>query len=86
MYDVINIGSATVDALVKTEFCEMLHGKNKKDCIAYPVGSKILIKELILTIGGGGTNTAVALSRLGHKTAFLGKIGTGENSRRIINK
>ena len=86
MYDVINIGSATVDALVKTEFCEMLHGKNKKDCIAYPVGSKILIKELILTIGGGGTNTAVALSRLGHKTAFLGKIGTRENSRRIINK
>jgi ribokinase len=86
MYDVITVGSATVDALVKTEFCEMIHNKRKEDCIAYPVGAKILIKELILTIGGGGTNTAVALSRLGHKTAFLGKIGIGENSRRIINK
>ncbi|MBU90646.1 carbohydrate kinase family protein [Candidatus Woesearchaeota archaeon] len=86
MYDVITVGSATVDALVKTEFCEMIHNKHEEDCIAYPVGAKILIKELILTIGGGGTNTAVALSRLGHKTAFLGKIGTGENSRRIINQ
>ena len=86
MYDIINVGSATVDALVKTEFCEMLHDKKKEDCIAYPIGSKILIKELILTIGGGGTNTAVSLARLGHKTAFLGKIGMGENSRRIIKK
>jgi ribokinase len=86
MYDIINVGSATVDALVKTEFCEMLHDKKNKDCVAYPIGSKILIKELILTIGGGGTNTAVSLARLGHKTAFLGKVGIGENSKRIIDK
>jgi ribokinase len=84
MYDVITVGSATVDALVKTEFCEMLYGKNKEECVAYPTGSKILIEELKLTVGGGGTNTAVALAKLGHNVAFLGKIGTHENSKRVM--
>ena len=86
MYDVITVGSATVDALVRTEFSEMVHGQHKEECIAYPVGAKILMKELILTVGGGGTNSAVSLSRLGHKVAFLGKIGLKENSRRVVNQ
>src|SRR3989338_11326658 len=85
MYDVITVGSATVDVYAKTEFSEVLKGKGKEDCIAYPVGSKILIKELTLTSGGGGTNTAVSLARLGHKVAFLGKMGSKENSRRVID-
>jgi len=84
MYDIITIGSATVDTLVRTEFYEMIHDKKKKECIAYPVGSKILMKELLLTTGGGGTNTAVALARLGHKVAFLGKVGSKYNSSRVI--
>ncbi len=86
MYDIITVGSATVDALVKTEFSEMLHGEHKEDCIAYPVGSKILIEELTLTTGGGGTNTAVSLARLGHKVAFLGKIGSKYNSSRVVKE
>ena len=84
MFDVITVGSATVDVFARTEFCEMIRDKKKEECIAYPVGSKILIKELILSSGGGGTNAAVALSRLGHKVAFLGKMGTFENSHRVI--
>jgi len=86
MYDVITIGSATVDALARTEFCEMIHDKHKEECIAYPVGAKILMEELILTIGGGGTNTAVSLARLGHKVAFLGKIGSKYNSKRVVHQ
>tara|TARA_Y100000310_G_scaffold345853_1_gene471430 strand:+ start:12660 stop:13640 length:981 start_codon:yes stop_codon:yes gene_type:complete len=86
MYDVITVGSATVDALARTEFCEMIHDKKNKECIAYPVGAKILMKELILTTGGGGTNTAVALSRLGNNVAFLGKIGSKYNSTRVIHQ
>lgn len=84
MFDVITVGSATVDVFARTEFCEMIRDRKKEECIAYPVGSKILIKELILSSGGGGTNAAVALSRLGHKVAFLGKIGAFENSRRVM--
>ena len=86
MYDIITVGSATVDALVRTEFYEMVHDKRKKECIAYPVGAKILMKELILTTGGGGTNSAVALARLGHKVAFLGKVGSKYNSSMVIEE
>src|SRR3989338_4037493 len=85
MYDVITVGSATVDVFARTEFYRMLKCGDKQTCIAYPVGSKILIEELNVTVGGGGTNAAVALKRLGHKVAFIGKIGLGQNSRRIIN-
>ena len=52
--------------------------------LAYPLGSKLLIKELKVTTGGGGTNTAVSFSRLGNKTAYLGKIGNDENGNIIL--
>ena len=83
MYDVITVGSATVDVFAKTHFSELIKiidPKGETDLLAFPSGSKILIDELEFTTGGGGTNTAVALSRLGHKVAFLGKLGEGTNS------
>lgn len=83
-YDIITIGSATVDAFAHTDptQSEVLNVHSHKD-IAYPLGAKILIKELHLFVGGGGTNTAVAFSRLGLKTAFLGKIGKDDNGKTI---
>ena len=83
MYDVITVGSATVDVFAKTHFSELIKimdPKGETDLIAFPSGSKILIDELEFTVGGGGTNTAVALSRLGHKVGFIGKLGQGTNS------
>lgn len=83
MYDAITVGSATLDVFARTKFSELIKiidPKGETDLLAFPVGSKILIEELEFTTGGGGTNTAVALSRLGHKTAFLGKLGSGTNS------
>lgn len=83
MYDVITVGSATVDVFARTKFSELIKiidPKGETDLLAYPSGSKILIEELDFTTGGGGTNTAVSLARLGHKTAFIGKLGQGANS------
>ena len=83
MYDVITVGSATLDVFAKTHFSELIKiidPKGETDLLDCPSGSKILIDELEFSTGGGGTNTAVALSRLGHKVAFLGKLGTGTNS------
>ena len=89
MYDVITVGSATLDVFAKTKFSELIKimdSKGETDLLAYPTGSKILIEELEFTTGGGGTNAAVALSRLGHKTAWLGKLGKDENSDYILKK
>ena len=83
MYDVITVGSATVDVFAKTHFSELIKiidTKGESDLLAFPSGSKILIDDIEFTTGGGGTNTAVALSRLGHKVAFIGKLGQGTNS------
>lgn len=83
MYDVITVGSATLDVFAKTRFSELIKiidPRGETDLLAFPSGAKILVDELEFTTGGGGTNTAVALSRLGHKVAFVGKLGTGTNS------
>lgn len=89
MYDVITVGSATVDVFANTKYSELIKIRTTKkeiDLLAYPAGTKILIKELRFTTGGGGTNTAVALSRSGHKVGFLGKLGCDENADFILKK
>ena len=50
-----------------------------------PVGEKILIQDFRSDVGGGGTNTAVAFSRLGLKTAYLGVIGKDLNGDYVFN-
>ncbi|MBN1175277.1 carbohydrate kinase family protein [Candidatus Woesearchaeota archaeon] len=86
MYDVITIGSATVDVFANTDsqLVKLLTKDGEEDFITYPSGSKILIKELNFLIGGGGTNTAASFSRLGLKTGFLGKLGTDQNGEEVI--
>jgi len=86
LYDVITIGSNTLDVFAKTD-SELIEIKSKKEVeelLAYPLGTKILITELDFMIGGGGTNTAVAFSRLSLKTGYLGKIGRDENGLKIF--
>lgn len=78
-FDVITFGSAVKDVFVATDLAE------KGNFIAYPIGSKILIEELRYDIGGGGTNTAVAFSRLGFKTGYVGKLGKDFNGYDILN-
>ncbi len=88
MYDVITVGSSTIDvfANVDSELIKLKTKNSEEELIAYPSGSKILIKSLNFLTGGGGTNTAAAFSKLGLKTAYLGKIGSGTNSRLIIKR
>jgi len=82
MFDIITVGSGLVDAFASTKLGEVR--KDGKKLIAYPVGSKILIKDLKFLIGGGGTNTAVSFSRLGFDVAYLGKIGSDKNGDEIL--
>ena len=83
MFDIITLGSATIDSFVNTENKLFTHHKNKN---TIPFGSKININSLHTCSGGGGTNTAVAFSRLGLKTAFLGVIGNDHNGEGIITE
>jgi len=79
-FNIITFGSAVVDAFVDVAVME------DKEKICFPLGSKILIENVNFSIGGGGTNTAVAFSKLGFKTGFVGKIGKGHNSGIILRE
>lgn len=87
VYDVITTGSNTVDVFASTQsqLVKFVTSDGEDDYIAYPSGSKILIKNLNFLIGGGGTNTAVSFSRLGLKTAYLGNVGLDANGRRVLD-
>lgn len=66
MYDIISIGSAVLDGLLKSSQFPlgMKH-----------VGGKIEVDEMVLVSGGGGTNTAAGFSRMGLKTACVARFG-----------
>ncbi|MEM4257522.1 MAG: carbohydrate kinase family protein [Candidatus Diapherotrites archaeon] len=79
MFDVISIGSATEDVFVfvpKSNF-------QTEECVFLP-GSKVEINDVIFSIGGGSTNSAVAFSRLGLKTGTLFVIGNDESGKKIL--
>lgn len=88
MYDVITIGSNTVDLFVHTDQSGMIDFHSRRGVeqfISYPVGTKMLITRLLHNFGGNGTNSAVAFSRLGLKTGYVGEIGRDDNGTRIIS-
>jgi ribokinase len=85
-YDIITLGSATIDVFADTNarYIKEKYKGEIEEFITYPSGSKILINKLMFEIGGGGTNTAIGFSRLGLKTAWLGKVGNDENANKIL--
>jgi ribokinase len=85
MFDIITIGSATLDIYVKAKNETVKHKKNNHEHldVAYHLGEKILIENLFVSTGGGGTNTAVAFSRLGLRTGFIGVVGFDSNGEHI---
>ncbi len=76
MYDVITIGSATIDVFADIE------PKFKQ----INLGDKVLINNIEFQTGGGGINPAVALSRMSLNTAFLGKLGHDHNAFKILHE
>jgi sugar/nucleoside kinase (ribokinase family) len=77
MYDLITIGSATRDVfLVSEQFVALKTSKvstGVAECMA--LGSKIEIKEIVFTTGGGATNAAATFSKLGFRTAIITRVG-----------
>lgn len=73
IFEVISVGSAAVDCFVELpgDFTEIKHG------------SKVLLDGIELHTGGGGSNVAVGLSRLGVKTGFIGEIGDDQSASMI---
>ncbi|MGM0365917.1 MAG: carbohydrate kinase family protein [Actinomycetota bacterium] len=89
MYDVITVGSNTLDVFAYTDRSESICIKtiDGEECyISYPSGSKLLINELDFDTGGGGTNTAVSLTRMGLSVGYIGKIGGDNSAEKVLEE
>jgi len=70
MYDIISIGSATVDILATSDQFILT-----PDVLGVVPSSKNEIKTGLICSGGGATNSSVCFSRLGLKSACLSILG-----------
>ncbi len=87
MFDVITIGSATMDVFVECEDANVVSvsAKNKKsEFMSYRYGAKLEISDFASKVGGGGVNTAVNFSNLGFSTSAIFKIGDDIYSQGIV--
>lgn len=82
MFDVVTVGSAAVDVFVRIEKHqeEVVPHEQHRD-VCYHIGGKSLVTDLMVETGGGGTNSAVAFSRLGLRTGWVGVLGSDEHGR-----
>ena len=69
-FDVISIGSATIDIFVKSK--DFIYDQK---LLSLKASSKNEIYQSLICSGGGATNSSVAFSRLGLKSACISLIG-----------
>ena len=76
MYDVIAIGSTTIDSFWKTDF-ELTDYKKAPSgkAISIPFGEKYGVEDVVFTLGGNAANASVTFARQGFRTALFTKIG-----------
>ncbi len=88
MYEIITFGAATKDIFLKAREFQLL--KNKKFTtgtgVCFNLGSKIDIKEILFSSGGGGTNSAVTFARQGFKVAYCGSVGDDLAGKEVIEE
>lgn len=86
-YDVITIGSATMDVFVECDDANIVAAYtkcNKSEFMCYPYGAKVEITEFTSNTGGGGVNTALNFANLGFKTSAICKIGDDIYSKGVL--
>jgi len=79
----ISIGGATYDLFVRTDNQFLASGQDGKT-LNLPIGAKIRVLDVIETCGGGASNTAVGLARLGCDAAFTGVVGNDQWGEKLL--
>src|SRR3989338_10108664 len=88
MFDIVSMGSATRDVFLNAvdfktiDMAQFSMGKG----LCFSLGSKIEIKKIVFTSGGGGTNAAATFARQGLATACVGVVGNDLNGQEVLNE
>ncbi len=85
MFDIVTIGSVTRDAFFDVPKFKTIPWRNtpSKKGFILPLGEKLEVEKVYFTLGGNSANAAVTFSRLGFKTACVGKTGEDAGGREI---
>lgn len=86
-YDILTIGGVMRDIIFLTT--EGLVIDNYQDplrqrLIGFELGAKIYVKKVYFEPGGGASNTATGFSKLGLKTAIMGRVGLDREGDQLI--
>ena len=73
MYDLISIGNISIDLFFQGE--SLTHTGNRFNLA---LGGKYLVDHFYETLGGGGANVAIGVTKHGLKTAIIGVIGNNQ--------
>jgi len=87
MFDIITIGSATMDVFVECDDANIVSVStkcSKSEFLAYPYGAKVEVTDFASNTGGGGVNTALNFANLGLKTSAICKIGDDIYSKGVM--
>ena len=87
-FDIVSIGSATRDVLIGADDFKLVKSADFStgEAMCLPFGSKLEIKKLVLTTGGGATNAVVTFARQGLKSACVSVVGKDVNGQEIIKE
>ncbi|MBN2142078.1 carbohydrate kinase family protein [Candidatus Woesearchaeota archaeon] len=88
MYDVITVGSNTLDIFAHTEKSQVIDirtSDKRTEFISYPVGEKILVTRMLHNFGGNGANAAAAFAKMKLKTGYVGKVGRDTTGEQILS-
>ncbi|OGY43249.1 MAG: hypothetical protein A3J62_00705 [Candidatus Buchananbacteria bacterium RIFCSPHIGHO2_02_FULL_38_8] len=88
-FDIITIGGAVRDITFYTNKGKIFatpEDLTSQKMIAFEYGTKINIAEVYCSLGGGASNTATSLARLGFRTAIIARVGKDQDGKEIINK
>lgn len=85
-FDVLTVGGAVRDITFYTDQGKIFNTPDNltaQKMLAFEYGAKINIAESYYGFGGGATNTAVSLTRLGLKTAAIIRLGKDEDAEDV---
>jgi len=72
MFDIVTVGSAALDVFLRSDEFIIKAGREKSLTFA---NDKVEVNEMTIAAGGGGTNTAAGLARLGFNCACVARFG-----------
>lgn len=86
-FDVVTVGGAARDITFYTKegkLVAQMKDPLRQKLLGFEYGAKINIEKSFCTFGGGAANAAVALARLGLRTAAIARVGKDEDGRAVV--